>query len=180
MQFEFHYEMNEIDAYQFACHHNFNSPNAKWAMLKMRLAVALGLYLPGVLLPNLFPEEFPRAWFFGVLAVVGAIFFPQFYRLINKMVIKAQGKADRRLFHQGAFTYSFAEDSFTFLSPTTTAQNAYSALERVDIGKEAVYLYINSTSANILPKRCFADSAEQERFVAFIRGKIEQSKTVSA
>ncbi|MCL2811652.1 MAG: YcxB family protein [Clostridia bacterium] len=79
-----------------------------------------------------------------------------------------------RLFDGGFYTYRFEENSYACATKSQNTQCTYANLLRVDVGKQALYLYESSLKALILPNRIFASNEEKERFAAFIQWKISE------
>ncbi|MCL2811650.1 MAG: YcxB family protein, partial [Clostridia bacterium] len=114
---------------------------------------------------------------FGVimlsLGILYLIFFDTFTNGRIKQDVdrhKQVGKA----FGDSLLTYRFGENSYTSITKSHTGESTYENLLRVDVGKQAIYIYEGSLQMLVLPNRIFANDEEKERFVAFIQWKISE------
>ena len=69
-------------------------------------------------------------------------------------------------------TIQFEDDYFTRTIPGIVTKSRYSVIEKVVIGNDCVYLFINSVKAILIPISAFESNEQRESFQVFIQEKI--------
>ena len=177
---EFHFELSKEDYYEFNKHHTYHTPVNKRLMLRSRIMYPLIYLIGAILFVFVFQDidsrlRFTLTVYFTALALLRLIFFN---KLVDRRIKKAIARSaqDGRLFDDGPRTYRFEASTFTCTTKNQIMNSAYSELERVDVGKQAVYLYEGALKSHIFPNYVFAGEEEKNLFVSFIREKISESK----
>ena len=146
-------------------------------VFRIIMLVLIGFLLLGAI----FSPEGVRTGNVVFLVIVGlgiTIGFKPFALLIIRLTIamlKKQGKLPYGIETQMRFDC----DSYTTITDTTESMIKYSTVERIVEGRRAVYLYIGSIQASIIPLSAFESYAQKDEFVAFIGGKISRQNPVS-
>lgn len=74
----------------------------------------------------------------------------------------------------GVKILEFNEDSINCKASDSTTDFKWSLISCVDNGKKAIYLYLETNMAIIIPKRCFSTESEQIEFIGFVNKKINK------
>ncbi|MCL1963917.1 MAG: YcxB family protein [Firmicutes bacterium] len=189
--FEFQFEPTMEDYCAFSKHHLYHSPAKKKYRIRMRFIWPLvfgsmaTVFIFLAMSSHAAVDSVDRILFAGYAAVcaVAGISFLFFHKQINFWVIQRSIKKNEKygkLYTAEPRTYQFRENLFFYKSKNETAEVTYANLERIDMGEEAVYVYMGVNQALVLPNRIFADEEEKRRFAAFIQGKINEAKEAPA
>jgi hypothetical protein len=106
---------------------------------------------------------------FGILSVLWLIFYPKYWdHTIRKRMEKLlrEGPSGMQPYQQ---TIRVDAEGLHAESPRGSSVTKWSAVEKVEEGESAAYLYINPVSAYMLPRRAFAGAEEYSRFVSEVR-----------
>lgn len=170
--YSYHIALNEQDYYEFNLTYNFSiAANRKTQMLSKYLFPVIWLILAFI---GTFTSEYPIVGYiiFGLIAIGWIIL----YRPIQEMFLESQVKRLRKIgkmpFDKEA-TLTFSEDNFTETTELVECTIKYAAIERIIIGQKALYFFINASSAYILPVTVFADEAEKEALLAYVKEKTD-------
>lgn len=68
----------------------------------------------------------------------------------------------------------FNEDSIICKASDSTTDFKWSLISRIDNGKKAIYLYLETNMAIIIPKRYFSTESEQIEFIEFVNKRINK------
>lgn len=81
-------------------------------------------------------------------------------------------KKEGRLPYGYEATIKFDDENIYEITPNTESKTKYSFVEKVAVTEKAIYIYINSIQAYILPVNVFTDEMEKSKFLEFINLKI--------
>ena len=177
--FEFHFEVSREDFFEYNKHHAYHTPKRKRSMLRQRIMYPL-LYIG---LGGYYAVNASRLTLFSVIMVtIALLWFLFFDRLIDWKIKRRLKRIEKegKLYSPGFRTYHFEENSFQITAKNATSESDYADFEQVETGEKAVYIYVGAKIAHVLPNRVFANDEEKQRFVAFIREKIDESKNKSS
>lgn len=171
MQNQFTYTLNEQDYLDFNLFHLYKTPANKKDLLLSRILTPVAFMLVAFLFSELLDAP---ALSYGVFGLLSFVWLVHFRKIKNKEVkasikhIKKTGK----LVNQNEATMLFEEDFFIETSEDTTSKINYSLIERVGVGKAALYLYTGAITSYIIPNRAFQNQAERDALLAFLKTKI--------
>jgi len=98
----------------------------------------------------------------GLLVYFGIIYFS----LKNTRKIPSAGGAIL-----GKREMEFLEDTIKYKSETGEGSRIWSSIKRIEEGKNAYYLYLDTNMGLIIPKRFFGSEADQKDFVNLVKRK---------
>ena len=175
--FEFQFELNREDYYAYNQYHTHHAPASKRMMRRSRLILPLYCLAAAVY----FAVAYSALVWCVVFLALGLLWLFCHDALTDWRIKRNINRyeKDGKLNEEGPYTYCFEEDSFISTTKTSTIKSTYGDFERVDVGEQAVYLYVAAVKAHIFPNRVFADEEEKESFVGFVRGKISEGKEES-
>ena len=169
MKFQFDVWLREADFLDFNVFAATESPTGKAQMTRLRiLAVIFSLVAAGVFL---LAEKTHGAIFMVVFAV--AMVF-----LVKPIVISSVKSTLKTMKKKGKLPYTpesvleFYDDHFVEITPEARNEMNYSIVERVDVlSDKAIYIYVNSIMAYIVPRSCFYRDEEVASFIEYLRAK---------
>lgn len=168
--YTFQFQLTDDDYFEFSLCHNYSLPKYRKKLMTQRYLFP-SLYMICVILIGL-RNYYYSGYYIPLIAIsVGWIVFHRklIERNIRKSIktIKESGKAP----YADDFKALFEEEKLLTSTKDTVVSTAYLAIEKIVIGKNALYLYKNAISAFILPYRIFVSEEEKEVFLQFIKQK---------
>lgn len=174
MEFRFDVSLTEKDYLDFNRFHALKSPYGKKGIKAFRISITGLLLLIAATI--MFVSEFSAfsLIYAAIMVVVTAIlqfFIPRFFFSSIKNSIKRMQKAGT-LRYSPSYSLEFSDESFTETTPERRTEQKYSTVERVCVdGEKAMYIYMSSNMAYVLPISCFASAEERANFMKFLEGK---------
>ena len=179
--YRFNYVLTEKDYLEFNKIHMLRSPaNKKFntmlrffipAFLFLMILISWGSYenqdeLIGSIIINL---VFSLIWFFAFKPLNG------WFLKLNIKMMKKRGK----LPYSKEGSIQFDEDFIVDSTEEQETKVKYKAVERIVLGDNAVYIYISSIQAFIVPFSVFKNDEQKAEFLAFINNKMDAAKGIS-
>jgi hypothetical protein len=107
---------------------------------------------------------------FGIASVVWILIYRKLIERNIRKTMKVMEQSGKMPYGK-ASTLVYGEDKFTGTTEDMERSLNYSVIEKIVLGKNALYLYESAITAHILPYRAFASDEEKEAFLQFIKGK---------
>lgn len=164
----FNYRLTEEEYFDFNLYHTFSIPEIRKRNAMLKYLNSAIFFIFGVLGAFLIKD-----WIFTVVYASLAIAVVASYRY---SIVRAIRRSISRMKTTGKPPYEtdtlmqFYENELVDKSAESTTIFKYSGIERVIVGKNAMYLYKNALSAYILPNRVFED-VKPEVFLQWILSK---------
>ncbi len=168
--YTFQYEYTNDDHLEFMlCHYFSNPAYRKRVMMNRYLIPAMNMAI-AILLGSIFDDLLTNCTIFGVPSAAWILFHRK--RMVwnirrNMKWVEKTGKHC----YSGVSRTVFGEEKITEITEDSETSIHYSAIERIIVGKNALYLYRCATTVLALPFRVFTTEEEKEAFLAFIRQK---------
>lgn len=160
----------------------YNSAANKKAILVLRLLVPALLVVMLALFHNSYQEvddmKVTMIFYFAI-SIIWALAIKPFLMLIMKININMT-KNSGRLTLNDDISIQFNESFFIEIAKETDTKINYSSIEKVTKGNKAIYIYISSIQAFILPFSIFETVAQRDDFLMFVNHKaFEKSSTLT-
>lgn len=171
--FKFNYTLSDNDYFEYNVFHAFNSPFGKKNALIARFLFPVLFIMIGLILGFLMTDDIATWCFpilFGLVAVYWLIFFKRFMTKQIKKNMNRVKKTGKLPYHK-EITISFEDDLIIQTTQNGEAKTKYSAIERIAISKNAIYIYINAVQAILIPFTVFPDNKSLEEFLIFFKEK---------
>jgi hypothetical protein len=110
----------------------------------------------------------------AILMTVLSIFWVGYSK---KMILKSMKKRIEKMKKEGRLPYSneailkFDDEGIYEITPDTENKTKYSLVEKIAETEKAIYIYVSSLQAYILPLTAFSEETEKLRFLEFINLK---------
>lgn len=163
---ELTFKLTEEDYINYNVDHSKTSPSMKRSILIQRiLGPVIFVIVPFMIIQF---TDIPL-WYwllvFGVSSVVWFAFYPRYAtweitRRIKKML--AEGN-NENLFNERILVLT--NEGITETSSIGETKISWAKIERFEETEDYLYIYVSSVSAHIVPKRVFANTNEQEKFI---------------
>jgi len=180
MLYQFKYTLSEKDYMEFNKYHLLNAPSNKRGIIVLRLLLPL-IFLVYLLFSFfLFEEHSSLLIEFIIFAVISVIWFFIVKPLLIfnlKLRIKMI-KKDGKLPYGKDVLVQFDEDSFIETIHEAESKANYKIIEKIAVGKNAAYIYINAMQAVIVPFSVFETNEQKNEFLAFINKKRETAREI--
>jgi len=171
MRKQLNYQLNEQDMLDFNLFYTFNTPSLTFSRNMNKYAYSLAVAVLGVALVTLL--NLPNFIAFGIVMI-------GFLRIVlfNWDLERKLKRSIKRRVESGGLVLDtknsvrFDADCFVVGIGKETSVNKYSDIEHVAVGKNGLYLFMNSKHAHILPRRIFEGDAEFDETVDFINGRV--------
>lgn len=172
--YQFKYMLNDDDYWEFNKFHLSNAPANKKALLVLRLMVPVILAISSLLSLNNyknFYELIAQIILFVIFSVAWFFIVKPLTMLIMKLNIKII-KKDGKLPYGKDVLIQFEEDFFIETTNETETKTKYTSIEKIAAGgNRAIYIYISSVQAFIIPFSVFESEKQRDAFLAFINYK---------
>jgi uncharacterized membrane protein len=166
---DFAIELEDVIA--FSVYHSMRSPRGhkqflnRWLLIGVSAAIVLVgmvyiMYVQGMLL-----DLFPAVILTAAVAVAYIGFYPWIYARRLRNASEAVIRSGRNLAVFGPRRITLTPQFVMHSSPYTQSATRWIAMERVDPQPEALYLYVSSNSAHIVPRRPFASDDDFRTFI---------------
>lgn len=168
--YTFQYLVTADEYLEFGLHHNYSIPAHRKRVTMQRYLIPVLYMLLAFVLGS--SSEYPIIYYitFGIASVLWILLSRKIIITSIRKNMKAMERSGKPPFGQDN-TVVFGEEKVTTTTKDTETSASYSGIEKILLGKSAMYLYINAASAFIVPHRLFASEAEKEAFLQFIRQK---------
>lgn len=121
-------------------------------------------------------------WNYAVIigfVMLWAVFYGKIFKWqVKKQVEKSMAKPESQIIFQERIM-EFNEDNFTEEVQGDKKTYGYEEIAKAKTSEDAVYLFMDRSSAYVIPKRAFQNKIEMKSFTEDINQKIEQAKTKS-
>mgnify|MGYP001954218965 CR=1 FL=1 len=81
-------------------------------------------------------------------------------------------KKEGRLPYNNEAIIKFDDEGIHEISSDNESNVKYSTIEKIAVTEKAIYIYVNSVQACILPVTAFSQDSEKQRFLEFINSKV--------
>jgi hypothetical protein len=169
MSVDFSIELDDI--LEFTVYHHIRSPLGRRFLLRRRLligfAVLLGLaaiaYLASV--RGMFGDIIVPLVGFAVLGLAYVVFYPWLYSQRLRAAAKTLVSGGRNMAVFGPRRIMLTPQLVMHASPYTQSATRWVAVERIDAPPGAVYIYVSTNSAHVVPARAFSSADHYQTFV---------------
>ena len=93
------------------------------------------------------------------------------FKTHNILIIKM--KKEGRLPYSNEAILKFDDEKIHEIAPNTENITKYSLIEKIAVTEKAIYIYISSVQAYILPVTAFSAEIEKLKFLEFINMKVD-------
>lgn len=172
--YQFKFTLSENDYLEFNKHHLLNAPASKKMLLISRLIVPI-LFALLALLSLLSNDD-------SIVVIVKLIIYTLasivwFFNIkhINMRLLKFNMKLlkkDGKLYYGKDVLFQFNEDFFIETSTDAETKLKYTSIERIEEGKNALYIYIGAIQAYMIPFSVFETTEQKNEFLDFINNKV--------
>lgn len=172
--YQFNYQCDDNDYFAFNQYHLENSVPGKKALLTFRLVIPVFC----ILVIMIFLVAHADAKFIIMESVILLIISVLWIIFAKKMYLQSIKKGIRKMHKKGKLPYSsqgtlsFGEQEITDSGSIGETKVCYSAIEKIGVTDQAIYLYFTAIQAFILPTSCFNSEKEKQDFLSFILAKI--------
>ena len=163
---------------------NFHRPRLRRLYQRKRLIATLAVFVLPLSLARVaigHPLHDSSAW---IIALLGAAFifclFPQIWRYAIRRQALSMIKVGAYKAFTGNHTLTVAPDGIHSVSPLGESRYHWNAITEVKRSDEQIFLFISETAALPLPRRAFADAAQEAAFLAEIERYRAGAGAVSA
>jgi len=165
------YTVTEEDYYRFSCHHAFTSRQGRRTLLTAQILLPVLLAL--IALAAAASDPAFLAVKLGALAAISVLWVVFAKRRMRRAIRKnlRRLKKSGRLPYSGSGTLTFGESEIAETGETGESRVPYSLVEKLDATDGGVYVYVGAMQAVLLPNACFADAAQRDALLAFLREK---------
>lgn len=173
--YQFEYKLDDKDFLEFNMQHLSKDPASKKGVLGLRLLLPVGLVV--LLLFSLIrSEDFDISLFIAQVISYTVISVAWFFLVkpLNMFLIKKQVKSTKKY---GKLPYGenvsirFEDDLIVEATSEAETKVKYASIENIVYGESAIYIYINSMQAFIVPHSVFQSTHQQEDFSHFLHSK---------
>lgn len=176
--FEFKINLDDGDYLLFNQYHLLNSPSGK-KLLNVNRFIAPIISLMLIFIFCISGADLGLIIVEAILLGIISIWW-----LFNskKKILKSMNKRIMKLKKEGRLPYSneailkFDDERIHEITPNTENTTKYSLIEKVAVTEKAIYIYISSIQAYILPTTAFSGEMEKQEFLEFIHRKAEMLK----
>lgn len=175
--YEFHITLEDDDYLLFNQYHILNNPMSKKTLLYIRFIfpfICLILYF-------FYQPEVDYPMLLIAIMVIVSIFWISYSK---KMILNTMKQHIKKMKKHGRLPYSkeailrFNDESILEITSDTETKTNYSLIENIAITETAIYIYVSTVQAFILPLTAFSDEGEKQRFMDFIHMKADYSKKI--
>lgn len=178
--FEFNYALTEKDLFDFSVFNYFYSPLYKRDIYLRKILVPALFALLSLFYLYTYKFNFliaaPYVAFFVFASVLYLVLFRRISIFNIKRSVKRVKKFNNDLYDDNQII-KFLDDDIVLQSDTSEGKLKYSNVKNVVVTKNAVYLYIDTNKAFILPQRFFENPDNQDKFLDFLKEKINLNVT---
>ena len=176
--YEFKVTLDDEDYILFNQYHLLNSSAGKKSLLFHRLTFP-AISLLAIVIFILAEADQQLILSEAIMLIIVSVFFIIFskkriLRSMKKRIIKM--KKDGRLPYHDEAVFKFDEENMYEIASMSENVTNYALIEKIAITDGAIYIYINSLSAYIIPVSVFATEAEKSEFLEFISSKVNSYK----
>lgn len=167
------YELTDEDYLKFNITHRFSTPALRQRTQIYRFGFAAMYAALAVIWLFFFPSRTLNVIFGIAFAGIACFYlFGMTWRIKRSMRrsmdrLKSMGK----LPYDTTITITFDEDGIHSVSENKEETTKYSAIERILLGEDAMYIYDSAATANLVPYRAFQTEQERQEFLDFLEAK---------
>ena len=168
--FTFHFQLTEDDIFEYRLCSNYTTPAYRKKIMMHRYLNPVFFIIWVIFLGFLLGHSL-LVYACAAVISIGWIAFDR------KLVERNIRRSVKRLSETGKARYPeetqaiFDEEKFVTITKHVEITSGYSAIAKIVVGGNAVYLYRNAITILIMPYRIFAGGEEKEAFVQFIQQK---------
>lgn len=173
--YEFQITLDDDDYLRFNQYHLFNSSIGKKTIMSFRLLIPFICFMVVVIF-FIAGADFLLMLFEAIAMLIFSIFW---IAKCKKMLLKSINKRIKTMKKEGRLPYSseailkFDHESIHEITPNTENMTKYSLIEKIAVTEKAIYIYISSVQAIILPVTAFAEEKSKIEFLEFINSKVD-------
>lgn len=173
MLYQFKYLLDDNDYLEFNKFHMYNSLSNKKAIIALRLAVPILMTINLLL----FQKSYQKLETLVISIIIIAVFSIIWALLVKPLLLLVLKANIKMLKKDGKLPYGkdvlmeFGEQNFIETTKETETKTNYSQIEKITLGNTAIYIYINSIQAYIIPFSVFTGDESKEAFLTFINQK---------
>ncbi len=175
MLFELKVNLTDEDYFEFNKFWTVRSHYGRSQMVTLRIFCAVVVLICSTL--QLFSgDDLTHKISAIIAAVIGLILIQALFNKIFLMFLKWHIKGLKKKGKMGyspESTMQFGESMMTEITPVARTEQAYSALERISIVGDVIYLHVNNVGAYILPASAFESTESRSAFIEFIKTKCQ-------
>ena len=175
--FKFNITLTDDDYFEYNKYTFLNSPTGKKSLFRQRLqlpimsAFALIIFFIAKADSTLIITE---AIFLAIISILGIIFSKFFFLKRMRRSFNKRKKLEKLPFDEDS-TLLFENEAIISTTAESEMTTKYSRLERIIESDKAVYLYVDSVRAYIIPLRTFSSDVDKQQFINFIKSKIDEN-----
>ncbi len=180
--YQFNYQLSDSEYLEFNKYHLYNDPTNKKRAMRLRLVFPITFLL--MLLVLLVNNEdssiiVGSIVFFTVLSVGWGFLVKPYLFFVTKGYIKALKKTGK-LPYAKDIQMQFEENDIYEKTDVAETKMNYSKIQKAVCGSNAIYIYINTLQAMIIPFSAFENENQRIDFLAFIDTKINSQLSGSS
>lgn len=168
--YTFHYQLTDEDYIEYNLYHHFTIPAFRSRLMMQRFLIPALLMAILLCIGTAYDYPIINYVIYAAFPVGWIVFFKKLMARNMRKGIKTI-EASGKLPYAKESTAVFDDEKIKFVTSDTEMSISYSAIEKIVIGKNALYLYKNAITAHIMPYRTFASEEEKESFLQFIKQK---------
>lgn len=174
--YEFKVKLNDDDYIAFNQYHLLHSPTGKKTLISCRLILPVLSFLYIVIFIAA-GSDFQLILFQVILMSILSIFWLVFS---TKIYFKAMRRGINKMKKEGRLPYDkesilkFDDENYYDITPNTENKTNYSMIEKIAVTEKAIYIYVSSMQASIIPVATFSDEIEKQKFLEFISLKAKK------
>lgn len=171
--FEFNVTLSDDDYLLFNKYHLLNSPIGKKGLMSIRFFIPFICFMFVIIL-CIAGSDFGLILIESILMTIISIIWigfskKVFLKSMNNRILKM--KREGRLPYSNQAIFKFDNEKIQEITPDSESVIKYSLVEKIAVTENAIYIYISSVQAYILPVTVFTDEMEKVKFLEFIKMK---------
>ncbi|NCC87003.1 MAG: YcxB family protein [Clostridia bacterium] len=171
--FEFKITLNDDDYILFNQYHLLNSPSGKKSFMFFKILFPLICFMYLLILFGA-TSDFELSLILTIPMIISSILWivyskKNFLKPIKKRIKKM--KKEGNLPYNKESILTFDDEFMHEITPSTETKTNYSLIEKIAVTEKAIYIYLNSISAYIIPTTTFSEETEKLKFLEFINSK---------
>ena len=174
------FSLNTQDYLSYNLFHNMHSPSMRRSMRIQRITGPVLFLLLAFLLPDSKSQFLIYITLFSIAAVLWAVFYPALIKKrIKRNTLRLLREGTPRFL--GPCRVTLNETSLDIATHYSSSAYLYAAIDRVALTRTgAVYVYVSSLSAIIIPQHAFETGEQQHAFLELLNEKRQSAAQPSA
>ena len=171
------YTLNKKDYIGFQVYHMMHAKQFTAFMLILRFIIPIPLFfllmriIPGAMQMYAGLAEWMRILVVSLPWGLWVVFFKRIFGLLSSIDVNIMIKNSRSEL-LGKRTIEADAEGMRIISQVGETKMKWSAVQKAIVTKEYLFLYNTTRSAHLVPKRAFADKAQEEAVVALVQEKV--------